>query len=61
MNDTQKSRRKARQRWFDEWVLMTFYERFEKTVALILANVIVIVISLFQLVRAGRAARRGGL
>jgi len=54
MNDTQKSWAKARQRFSDEWGVMTFYERFEQVVALILANVIavVIVISLFQLIRA---------
>jgi Phosphate-starvation-inducible E. len=54
MNDTQKSWAKARQRFFDEWGVLTFYERFEQVVALILANVIavVVVISLFQLIRA---------
>ena len=43
---------------------MTFYERFEQVVALILGNVIavVIVISLFQLdSRRGHIARWGGL
>lgn len=54
MNETQTSWTKARQHFFDEWALMTFYERFEQVVALILANVIavVVVMSLFQLIRA---------
>jgi uncharacterized membrane protein (DUF373 family) len=54
MNDTQKSWANARQRFFDEWAVMTFYERFQEVVALILANVIavIVVISLFQLIRA---------
>ena len=54
MNDTQISWANARQRFFDEWAVMTFYERFQEVVALILANVIavVILISLFQLIRA---------
>ena len=54
MNDTQRSWAKARRRFLDEWGVMSFYERFEQAVALILANVIavVVVISLFQIIRA---------
>ncbi len=54
MSDTQQYWASARRRFSDEWAIMTFYERFEQVVALILANVIavVIVISLFQLIRA---------
>ena len=45
---------KARRRFLDEWGVLSFYERFEQAVALILANVIavVVVISLFQIIRA---------
>jgi uncharacterized membrane protein (DUF373 family) len=54
MSDTQQYWASARRRFSGEWAVMTFYERFEQIVALILANVIavVIVISLFQLIRA---------
>ena len=54
MSDTQEYWASARRRFSGEWAVMTFYERFEQVVALILANVIavVIVISLFQLIRA---------
>ena len=62
MNETQTSGTKGRQHFFDEWALMTFYERFEQVVALILANVIavVVVISLFQLIRAVVVLLAGG-
>ncbi len=54
MTDTQQYWASARRNFSGEWAVMTFYERFEQVVALILANVIavVIVISLFQLIRA---------
>ena len=54
MNETQTSWTKARQRFSDEWSVLTFYERFEQVVALILANVIavVVVMSLVQIIRA---------
>jgi len=54
MSDTQQYWVSAHRRFSGEWAVMTFYERFEQVVALILANVIavVVVISLFQLIRA---------
>ena len=54
MSDTQQYWVSAHRRFSGEWAVMTFYERFEQVVALILANVIavVVVISLFQIIRA---------
>jgi uncharacterized membrane protein (Fun14 family) len=49
MSDTQQYWASGRRRFSSEWAVMTFYERFEQVVALILG---IIVISLFQLIRA---------